>query len=82
MDKKLYMVSLGPGDIDLLTLKALEVLKNCDAICVPTKSEDKSLEKSLTNNIIEKLFNKYNFSKPLIAVYTPMHFKKRIGNIK
>ena len=31
---KLYMVSLGPGDYELITIKALKALKNCDAICV------------------------------------------------
>jgi len=76
LDKKLYMVSLGPGDIDLLTIKALESLKNCEAICVPTKSSDHSFKKSMTKKIIDKLFVKYNFNKDLIPVYTPMHFKK------
>jgi precorrin-2/cobalt-factor-2 C20-methyltransferase len=42
MNQKLYMVSLGPGDVELLTLKALNAFKECQAICVPTKSEDKS----------------------------------------
>jgi len=74
--KKLFMVSLGPGDIDLLTLKALENLKNSDVICVPTKSENHSFEKSMTYKIIKKLMDKHNFSKPIVAVYTPMHFKK------
>lgn len=75
MAKKLYMVSLGPGDIDLLTLKALDVLKNSDAICVPTKSEDNSFDKSLTYKIIKQLMEKHNFSVKIIPVYTPMHFK-------
>ena len=75
MDKKLFMVSLGPGDIDLLTIKALEVLQNCEAICVPTKSSDHSFEKSMTKKIIDKLFIKHNFKKDLVPVYTPMHFK-------
>jgi len=74
--KKLFMVSLGPGDIDLLTLKALESLQNSDVICVPTKSEDNSFKKSLTYKIVKKLMDKYNFIKPIVAVYTPMHFKK------
>jgi precorrin-2/cobalt-factor-2 C20-methyltransferase len=74
-NKKLFMVSLGPGDIDLLTIKALDVLKNSDVICVPTKSKD-SFEKSLTKKIIDKLFKKHNFTKKVVAVYTPMHFKK------
>jgi len=68
------MVSLGPGDIDLLSIKALEVLKSVDAICVPTKSEDNSFSRSLTYKIVTKLMEKHNFSKPLIPVYSPMRF--------
>ncbi len=70
------MVSLGPGDIDLITIKALKALKNSDAICVPTKSEDHSFKKSLTHKIVTKLMEEHNFSKPIIPVYTPMHFCK------
>ncbi len=70
------MVSLGPGDIDLITIKALKVLKSSDAICVPTKSEDHSFKKSLTHKIVTKLMEEHNFTKPIIPVYTPMHFCK------
>ncbi len=76
MDKRLYMVSLGPGDIELITIKALKALKESDAICIPTKSEDRSFKKSLTHKIIKALMQEHNFKKPLIPVYTPMHFKK------
>ena len=68
------MVSLGPGDIDLITIKALKALKSSDAICVPTKSKDHSFQKSLTHKIVTKLMKEHNFQKPIIAVYTPMHF--------
>ena len=74
--KKLYMVSLGPGDIDLITIKALEVLKNSDVICVPTKSSNNSFNKSMTYKIIKALMDKHNFNTKIIPVYTPMHFKK------
>ncbi len=43
MDKRLYMVSLGPGDIELITIKALKALRESDAICIPTKSSDNSV---------------------------------------
>ena len=75
MDKQLYMVSLGPGDIELITIKALKALQNSDAICIPTKSKD-SFKKSLTYKIVKALMAEHNFSKPIIPVYTPMHFKK------
>lgn len=70
------MVSLGPGDIDLITLKALKALKESDAICIPTKSEDHSFEKSMTHKIVTKLMKEHNFNRPIIPVYTPMHFRK------
>ena len=70
------MVSLGPGDIDLITIKALEVLKYSDVICIPTKSSDNSFEKSMTYKIIKALMDKHNFNTKIVPVYTPMHFKK------
>lgn len=74
--KKLYMVSLGPGDTELITIKALRALQNSDAICVPTKSEDNSFKKSLTYKIVKSLMDEHGFDKPIIPVYTPMHFKQ------
>lgn len=73
--KKLYMVSLGPGDYELITLKALKALQTCEAICVPTKSPDHSFEKSMTYKIVKKLMDEFGFDKPIIPMYTPMKFK-------
>ncbi|MGB3750313.1 MAG: precorrin-2 C(20)-methyltransferase, partial [Arcobacteraceae bacterium] len=72
---KLSMVSLGPGDPELVTIKALKALQNCGAICIPTKSPDHSFGRSITHTIIQKLMNEFGFSKPIIAMYTPMNFK-------
>jgi len=69
------MVSLGPGDIDLITIKALKALKSSDAICVPTKSSDNSFKRSLTHKIVKALMEEHEFKKPLIPVYTPMHYR-------
>ncbi|RXK14218.1 cobalt-precorrin-2 C(20)-methyltransferase [Halarcobacter mediterraneus] len=74
--KKLYMVSLGPGDYELITIKALKALQNCDAICVPTKSADNSFTRSMTFKIVEKLMKEYAFEKDIIPVYAPMNFKQ------
>jgi precorrin-2/cobalt-factor-2 C20-methyltransferase len=70
------MVSLGPGDIDLITVRALDVLKSSDIICIPTKSSDNSFDKSMTYKIVEQLQKKHNFNVEIVPVYTPMHFKK------
>ncbi len=75
-NKKLYMVSLGPGDIELITVKALKALQNSDIICVPTKSKDNSFTKSLTYKIVKALMTEHNFNTKIIPVYTPMHFKQ------
>lgn len=72
---KLYMVSLGPGDYELITIKALKALKNSDAICIPTKSADHSFIRSMTYKIVQKLMEEFNFTKPIIPMYTPMNFK-------
>ncbi|RXJ93478.1 cobalt-precorrin-2 C(20)-methyltransferase [Malaciobacter molluscorum] len=73
---KLYMVSLGPGDYELITLKAFKALKNSDAICVPTKSADNSFTRSMTYRIVKKLMDEFEFDKPIIPMYTPMRFQK------
>jgi precorrin-2/cobalt-factor-2 C20-methyltransferase len=77
MDKKLYMVSLGPGDIELLTLKALNAFKECDAICVPTKSEDESFTKSITHTIVTEALALLGVEKKVIPVYSPMRFNPK-----
>ena len=74
--KKLSMVSLGPGDTELITIKALRALQDSDVICVPTKSKSNSFEKSLTYKIVKSLMDEHNFIKPIVPVYTPMHFKQ------
>ncbi len=74
--KKLYMVSLGPGDYELITLKALKALKDSDAICIPTKSADNSFKRSMTYKIVKELMDECEFKKPIIPIYTPMKFKQ------
>jgi precorrin-2/cobalt-factor-2 C20-methyltransferase len=37
MSGRLYGVSVGPGDPGLITLNALQVLKDCKVICYPSK---------------------------------------------
>ena len=70
------MVSLGPGDVELLTLKALNAFKECDAICVPTKSEDNSFTKSISYTIVNEALKFLGEQKEIVPVYSPMRFKK------
>ncbi len=60
--KKIYGIGLGPGDEELITMKAYNLIKACDYIFVP-KSKGKSLAKSIVSkytsekNIIELDFS-------------------------
>lgn len=72
---KLSMVSLGPGDPELVTIKALKALKNCGAICIPTKSDDSSFDRSITHKIVKRLMDEFGFDRPILPIYSPMNFK-------
>ncbi len=52
---KLYCIGCGPGDPDLLTLKAIDIIKNADIIYTPTAREGKP---SVALSIVEKFLNK------------------------
>ena len=41
--KELYCIGTGPGDPELLTLKAVRLLKNADRIAVVGRNPQKSL---------------------------------------
>lgn len=69
--KKLYIVSIGPGDPELLTLRAYKTIQKSDAVCIPTKSEN-SFEKSRAYEIIKEATNS---EQRLIPIYTPMKLK-------
>jgi precorrin-2/cobalt-factor-2 C20-methyltransferase len=74
MSQKLFMVSLGPGDAELLTYKALKAFENSDAICVPTKSKDNSFTKSISHTIVSDALKLLKIERKLIPVYSPMRF--------
>ena len=38
MTGKLYGLGVGPGDPELMTLKAVRILRECDVIAVPGKT--------------------------------------------
>jgi precorrin-2/cobalt-factor-2 C20-methyltransferase len=70
------MVSLGAGDSQLVTIKALHALQNSDVICVPTKNKEGEFDKSVTYSIVQDLFKEFGFEKKIIPVYTPMKFRE------
>ena len=52
---KLFCIGCGPGDPDLLTIKALNLIKEADVIFVPTSKSDKP---SIALSIVAKYLNK------------------------
>ncbi len=72
---KLYIVSLGAGDPELLTLKAYKTIKNSNAICIPTKTKD-SFEHSRAYEIVSSAFKNEPLTQPQIPIYTPMKLKE------
>ena len=64
---KLYGVGVGPGDPELLTLKALRVIKQCDVIAVPGKEP----KETVAYGIAEKAFPEIG-EKQLLGIYMPM----------
>lgn len=59
----LYCVGCGPGDPDLLTLKAINIIKNAEVIYTPTARENKP---SVALSIVEKFLTKKTEIRQLV----------------
>jgi precorrin-2/cobalt-factor-2 C20-methyltransferase len=67
MNGTFYVIGVGPGDPELLTLKALRILSNCQTLVVPKGHEDGN---STALSIIEKIVPLAG--KEIIEIYFPM----------
>ena len=63
----LYVVGVGPGDPELLTLKAVRILKKVPCLCIPKGREEGS---SLALSIVQKALSLDG--KEIIEAYFPM----------
>jgi len=73
MPGKLYVIGVGPGDPELLTLKAARILKEVPVICVPKgREEGASLALSIVQGAVD--LN----GKEIVELYFPM--KKTVSN--
>ncbi len=73
MTGKLYVIGVGPGDPELLTLKAVRILKDVPCICVPKGREEGS---SLALSIVKRALNLDG--KEIIEAHFPMRKTKGI----
>jgi len=66
MAGKFYGLGVGPGDPDLITVKALRILQEADILCVPRSSSDKeSLALQVVQGVIKKEFEFLDLSFPM-----------------
>lgn len=71
--KKLYGIGVGPGDPDLLTIKAKKIINTVDVLLCPVKSIG---GKSFAYEIIESHLE--NKKVKIIEVVYPMHYDKNL----
>lgn len=60
----LYGLGVGPGDPELLTLKAVRILKEADVVAVPDKGSGEKTALNIVKDFVE--------GKPLLPCVTPM----------
>lgn len=66
---KLIGMGVGPGDTELLTIKALNTLKNVKVICAPKSAASKpSLALSIVRPILEEDVGDYQILEPLFPM--------------
>ena len=64
MKGTLYGVGVGPGDPELLTLKAIHTIKKCNVIAIPNAGNQ--------NHVAEKIISDYIEGKTILACLMPM----------
>ena len=70
---KLYGVGVGPGDPELMTVKAVRILKGCDMIAIPQKDRDRCLALRIAVQAAPEIMD-----KPILALDMPMTRDKEV----
>ena len=63
----LYFVGVGPGDPELITMKAVRILQEADAIAIPDSGKD---------SVVWKIAGKWMEDKPICRLPMPMKGKR------
>ncbi|HBH19143.1 MAG TPA: cobalt-precorrin-2 C(20)-methyltransferase [Cyanobacteria bacterium UBA9579] len=89
MTAKFYIISLGPGNPELITIQALRVLEDCDVIFVPVRSPNLEWKGSVAYQILKNIYDTHekwfkdsaesfnfikNWEEKFAPIYTPMSY--------
>lgn len=58
MTGKLYGIGVGPGDPELLTLRAVRLIKECDVIAVPGKQKEETVAYKIVKQAVPEIAEK------------------------
>lgn len=58
MTGKVYGIGVGPGDPELLTLKAVRLIKECDVIAVPGKQKEETVAYKIVKQAVPEIAEK------------------------
>lgn len=67
MSGKLYGVGVGPGDPELLTLKAVRIIEKCDYIAIPSANKERCLAYRIAKEAVPTITG-----KPIIPIHIIM----------
>ena len=67
MNTTVYGIGVGPGDPELLTLKAVRIIRECDVIAVPAKEPKESFAYKIASAAVPEIAD-----KELIGINVPM----------
>lgn len=74
---KLYGIGVGPGDKELLTLKAVKIIKNADVVIVPSaKNGGKSIAYEIASDFIKEDAEILNMHFPMGGVEQDIKIKE------
>lgn len=53
MKGKLYSVGVGPGDPELMTAKAIRLIRECDVLAIPQGDSDVLVAKNIVSGLVD-----------------------------
>lgn len=81
MSGKLYGVGVGPGDPELMTLKAVRIIKDADVIVIPTKDKESCVAYQIAKKTVEGLEQKECFCFKIPMTKEEVILKKMYGEV-